>query len=177
LATIPAFCNFNSCPLIPTDSQFVSSGRSAEFIPYLVKFVWPASTASGSNPVYVAGFGIIALLLLFTGKRLVVFAEHFFASLLAFSPIVHAWYFSWLIPFSTVSHNLGTRLASISIFVYFVLPHRESFDGTAGWVMYDAERFWMWTPFVLGYGWTLWRQATTGLPPKEEQQEQIRETA
>ena len=165
LVTVPAFCNLNSCPLIPTDSQFVSYGRSAELIPHLLGLVWPASKASGSNLIYVGGFGVIALLLIFTSKRLASFAEHFFASLLAFSPIIHAWYFSWLIPFSAASHNLGTRLASISVFVYFVLPHRESME-ISGWWMHDSERFWMWAPFVVGYAWTLWRQFTSGLPPK-----------
>lgn len=174
LVTTPAFCSFSSCPLIPTDSDFVSQGRSAEFIPYLLEIVWPASTEPGFNWIYVGGFGAIALLLLFFSKRLVAFSEHFFAGLLVFSPIIHAWYFSWLVPFSTVSHNLGTRLVSISAFAYFVLPHREALD-IQGWDLSDPERFWLWAPFVVGYGWTLWRQwMGTGTSRKERS---IREAA
>ncbi len=156
LVTVPVFCRWNACPLIPTESDFVSKGRSAELVPYLVSQIWPVTAEAGWNWLFVGSFGAVALVLLLASKRLVAFAEHFFASLLVFSPIVHAWYFSWLVPFSAASGNLGTRLGSISIFVYFVLPHRETLE--QGWFLSEPLRGLLWLPFVAGYLWFLWRQ-------------------
>ena len=70
-------------------------------------------------------------------------------TLLAISPIIHAWYFTWLIPFAVTTRHLGIRLVSISAFVYFVLPYRQGL-GHLNWNLTDTERVLLWLPFIIG---------------------------
>jgi len=80
----------------------------------------------------------------------------FFVSLLIISPIIHAWYFTWMIPFAIGTKNWGVRLVSISAFVYFALPYRQAL-GDRNWNLTDTETWLLWLPFILGCGWSLWR--------------------
>ncbi|MCU0571337.1 MAG: hypothetical protein MUF49_32830 [Oculatellaceae cyanobacterium Prado106] len=64
------------------------------------------------------------------------------------SPIVHFWYFTWLVPFAVPHQRWGVRLISLSAFVYFVLPSR-----IPDWRLTDTERLFLWLPFVLGWFW------------------------
>jgi glycosyltransferase involved in cell wall biosynthesis len=150
LATALWFCHDSTCSLIPTTSTFVSHGRSAEFIPYLVSLVWYRSTQS--NWIYAIPLGLIAIALLWRCHSFVNFAEWYFFALLALSPIVHAWYFTWSIPWAVATRNLGVRWVSLSAFVYFILKHRQSL-GNFDWRLIPLERYWLWLPFVLGFLW------------------------
>ncbi|NEO27696.1 MAG: hypothetical protein F6K03_12595 [Kamptonema sp. SIO4C4] len=149
LSAIP-FCAGGSCPLIPTQSTFVTHGRSAEFVPYFLGKIWPYSQTV--NWIYGLPLGVVLLVLLWTVRQFWRFSELYFFALLVLSPIVHAWYFTWLVPFAVVSRNLGTRFISLSAFVYFTLQYRKSL-GDYSWVLTDVERWWLWTP--LGVGWFL----------------------
>ncbi|MDY6940752.1 MAG: hypothetical protein SWY16_24225 [Cyanobacteriota bacterium] len=159
IASIP-FCNLQECPLIPTSSTFVSHGRSAEFFPYLVSQIWPPSMAPGFNKVYLIPLGLVGLLLLWKSRQFFTFAEGYFFALLVLSPIVHAWYFTWIIPFAVASRNLGTRLVSISAFAYFMLPYYKALG--EGWYLQPPERYFLWLPFVLGCFWTAIRWGDRG---------------
>jgi hypothetical protein len=83
-------------------------------------------------------------------------SEFYLISLLIFSPIIHAWYFTWLVPFAVFSRNLGTRLVSISAFVYFILQHRKAL-GDLSWYLTLNERLFMWLPFVFGCLWMVFK--------------------
>ncbi|MBE9170551.1 glycosyltransferase [Pleurocapsales cyanobacterium LEGE 06147] len=144
------FCHDRECSLIPTSSTFVSHGRSAEFIPYLVSLVWYPSTQQ--NWIYGIPLGLVAIALLWRCRSFVNFVEWYFFALLALSPIVHAWYFTWSIPWAVATRNLGVRWVSLSAFVYFILKHRQSL-GNFDWRLTSLERYWLWLPFVLGFLW------------------------
>jgi hypothetical protein len=146
------FCHDGSCPLIPTGSTFVTRGRSAELIPYLVAQVWPVSTQF--NWIYGIPLALAVLGLLWRCRRFVQFAEGYWFALLTLSPIIHAWYFIWCLPFAVCTRNLGVRLVSISSFIYFVLKHRQAL-GNPDWLLTPSERLWLWLPFVVGYLWTI----------------------
>lgn len=150
LATAFWFCHDSNCSLIPTTSTFVSHGRSAEFIPYLVSLVWYPSTQS--NWIYAIPLALIAIALLWHCRSLVNFVEWYFFALLALSPIVHAWYFTWSIPWAVATRNLGVRWVSLSAFVYFILKHQQSL-GNFDWRLTPLERYWLWLPFILGFLW------------------------
>ena len=154
LSVLP-FCQVNACPLIPTDSVFVSYGRSAEFVPHILGLLWQPSKQV--NWIYAVPLGLSTLWLLWRSQRFVHFAEGYLVTLLILSPIIHAWYFTWIIPFATVTNNLGIRFVSVSAFVYFVLPHRLSL-GNSDWFLSSSERLILWLPFLLGWLWSVLQQ-------------------
>ena len=156
--TVLSFCNLDSCSLIPTSSTFVSHGRSAEFLPHILAKVWYPSTKT--NSIFALPLALGTLFLLWKARNWQHFAVGFFASLLTISPIIHAWYFTWIIPFAVGTKNWGVRLVSLSAFVYFVLPYRQAL-GDRNWNLTDTETWLLWLPFVLGMGCSWWRDRTS----------------
>jgi hypothetical protein len=154
LLTAIAFCQPGSCTLIPTSSVFVSHGRSAELIPYWIGLIWEPSR--WENWLFAIPLGLVLIWLLWRTNRFLVFAESYFFMLLILSPIIHAWYFTWLTPFAVASRNWGIRLVSLSAFIYFVLPYRQGL-GNQDWLLTPLERGLLWTPLLLGWlGTVVW---------------------
>lgn len=147
LSAIP-FCHSGECPLIPTGSDFVSFGRSAELLPYLIGLIWARSREA--NWIYLLPLAIAGIVLLWKAKTFQSFASGYFFALLVISPIVHAWYFTWLVPFAIPRQNLGVRLVSLSVFVYFILQYRKAL-GNYDWLLSDLERTLLWLPFLVGF--------------------------
>ena len=143
------FCSLTSCPLIPTSSSFVTKGRSAEFLPIGTLL----SAPEWHNAILLIPLAIALLFFLWRSTRVGDYTESYLGTLLLLSPVVHGWYFTWLVPFAVASGNWGTRLVSLSAFVYFALPHREAL-GADTWLLTSSERLWLWAPFVLGWLWT-----------------------
>jgi len=160
LGALP-YCDSVACPLVPVSSGFVSSDRSAELVPYLLAQVAPQLAAH--NLVYALLLGSVLLGLMARAKTFVGYAESYFFALLVLSPVIHIWYFTWLIPFAVATQNLGTRLVSFSAFVYLALLYRQSL-GDFGWVLTPLERSLLWLPLVLGWGWTHLRSVTASKP-------------
>lgn len=148
LTTTLYFCSPGECSIIPTTSNFVSWGRSAEFIPYIVSLF--GHPATQQNWIYGIPLGLVAFALLWYCRSFVVFINWYFFVLLILSPIVHAWYFTWTIPFAVPTRNLHIKLVSLSAFIYFVLKHRQSL-GNFDWQLTPLERYGLWLPFVLGF--------------------------
>ena len=153
LSALP-FCTGGECPLVPTDSVFVSHGRSAELIPYVASVVW--EPLRWHNWPFLFPLGLVTAGLIVRAQTFAKFAEGYFIALLLLSPIVHIWYFTWLVPFAVVSRNWGTRWVSVSAFVYFALLYRKGL-GDFSWHLTVGERMILWLPFLLGWVWT-WRQ-------------------
>ena len=145
-----AFCSANSCHLIPTSSTFVSHGRSAELIPYFLAKIWQYSRES--NAIFAIPLTIGTLFLLWKKQTYQQFTQGYFFLLFLISPIIHSWYFTWIIPFGIVTQNLGIRLLSVSSLVYFRLFYRQSLNDYS-WQLTTIETLCMWLPFVLGYFW------------------------
>lgn len=155
IAALP-FCTDGTCPLVPTRSTFVSHGRSAELIPYLLENI---DVLRWNNWTFLIPLGGGGLWLLLKSGTFGQFTESFLALLLVLSPIIHAWYFTWLVPFAVMSRNWGTRLVSLSGFIYFVMPFRLiTFNGS--WFLSNRERAALWLPFMVGWLWTLKQPAT-----------------
>ena len=146
VATLP-FCTWAGCPVVPLSSPFVTYGRSAALIPQLVGEVWPSSIRA--NWIYV--LPLVALLLGGGVRSLPVgkFTERYFVALMLLSPVIHAWYFTWLAPFAVASRSWGAKLVSLSAFVYFALPHGLA-TGSQSWMLSGVQRCGLWGPFVLG---------------------------
>jgi hypothetical protein len=137
------FCRGPACPLLPTGSTFMRHGRSAEWMPHWIGQLWPWTQQI--NAVHGLLLLVALAVLLGTTARLGVFAWRYLLALLLLSPVVHAWYFIWLMPFAVPSQNWGARLVSLSAFVYFVLPSR-----LPNWQLSTAERLLLWLPLLVG---------------------------
>ncbi len=154
-----AYCDAVSCSLIPTSSTFVSHGRSAEFLPFIAKYVWASSLES--NRWFAPPLALVTLVLLLRCQSLGRFILNYLIALMMLSPIVHAWYFTWMIPFVVGSvegesdrpRNWGPIWGSLSVFVYFALLERQAI-GVDTWFLEPAERSLLWLPFVAGCLWT-----------------------
>lgn len=151
LAALP-FCQSSACPLIPTSSVFVSYGRSAEFIPHFVANVWQPSLQT--NSIYLFPLALFVLWLMLRARHFQQFAEWYWFGLLTITPIIHFWYFTWIVPFTVPSQNWGGRLVSLSAFIYFVLPSR-----VPEWRLTEPERLLLWLPFILGWLWSVWQDS------------------
>jgi hypothetical protein len=160
LAALP-FCRTGTCPLIPTSSVFVSHGRSAEFLPYFIAKVWESSLQT--NSIYLFPLALFILWITLQTTRFQQFAEWYWFGLLLLTPIVHFWYFTWIIPFAVPSQNWGVRFVSLSAFVYFVLRSR-----LPDWRLMESERLFLWLPFVLGWLWTMWYTSRQSIDYSEE---------
>ena len=148
IITALPFCNLDSCHLIPTSSHFVSQGRSAEFLPHILSKVWQKSLES--NNYFAIFLGFISLLLIFKSYNLQQFSLVFFFILLILSPIIHGWYFTWIIPFAVPKQNLSIKLLTLSSLVYFVLLYRQAL-GYRNWDLIELETMILWLPFIFGY--------------------------
>jgi hypothetical protein len=183
LAMLP-FCQARSCgALTPLGSEFVTEGRSAALIGPLTESGWLSRLLPEwlhNNWLYALPLGAILLWNIarleshrsenVSSERSYLerseeiragmgqFTERYFVTLMLLSPIVHAWYFTWLVPFSVASRNWGTRLVSLSAFVYFALPHQLAM-GLSDWTLSSAQRFCLWGPFVVGLAISAGRQA------------------
>lgn len=167
LFTAIPFCSAESCPLIPTRSNFVLFARSASFSPHLLREIFNISLAR--NTLYFTPILVVFIVLLWQdyknkninffsslsqqSQRLLFLSESYLMGLLILSPIIHAWYFTWLIPFAVATRNLGTRLVSLSAFIYFILHYKVAL-GDFSWNFSLSERLFLWLPFIGGMLWT-----------------------
>ena len=141
-----------SCPVIPISSPFVSYGRSAALLPSLLDSLlnlasWPK--VFQTNAVYAFPLAIWILWNLARTRSFEQFSERYLIALMLLSPIIHAWYFTWLVPFAVASRNWGTQLVSLSAFIYFALPYGIA-TGSNQWMLSELQRWLLWTPFILG---------------------------
>ena len=143
-----AFCATSSCQLIPTSSSFVIYGRYTEFIPFFLAKAWAFSQTT--NFIFAIPLGLGTIWLILTKRSYYSFAQAYFVLLLIISPIVHFWYFSWIVPFGVVRQNWGIRFLSISSLCYFILPlHQASRAGI--YQLTTTETLTLWLPFIFGY--------------------------
>lgn len=152
LLSAAPFCNLNACPLVPINSGFVANGRSAELIPYILGLLWPASQRA--NWPYVLAFGVVALGFILRAKpseaKFGAIAQSYFLALLCLSPIIHLWYFTWLVPWAIASSHLGIRWVSLSAFAYLILPYQQAILPNTTWAMPLPARLILWLPLLVG---------------------------
>lgn len=155
IATLP-FCRSLeaglSCPVIPLSSPFVSYGRSAALTPPFLDNLLESASWHGllqTNAIYALPLAIWTIWSLWRSRSAGQFSERYLIVLMLLSPIIHAWYFTWLVPFAVASRNWGIRLVSLSAFIYFALPYGLA-TGSQSWMLDSFQRWILWGPFILG---------------------------
>jgi hypothetical protein len=132
-------------------AKFVEYARSAELIPRLLD--WAGGDDFYQNHWFAPSLAMAWGFVIFRAKKFVTAAEWFMFLAMVLSPLVHAWYFTWLIPFAVVTRNSGTILLSASAFVYFTVYTNTD----RSWAYQPWEIALLWTPFVIGFlGFAFW---------------------
>jgi hypothetical protein len=133
--------------LYPAD--FAQYARSAELVPGIVGWLWEGGRYQNAWLLAPVAVGWIVVIL--KTQSFASAAEWSLFVALIFSPLVHAWYFTWLMPFAVASRNIGSLLLTGSGFVYFLVYHRLNAEPDLGWMFTPAEIALLWTPFVFGF--------------------------
>jgi len=134
--------------------EMVAFARSAEFLPRIVEWLAPATAQM--NTIYLVPFAVFVVVLIPRRKNFARFGEDVYLGLFAISPAVHAWYFTWAIPFSAATGNLAFRVAGITVGIYFILEHRQAL-GPSLWRLSGVEWGVMWFPILVAFAYSRWR--------------------
>jgi alpha-1,6-mannosyltransferase len=141
-----------AAPLWP--KEFVLYARSFELVPAFFSWLWPHLYAQ--NTVWLFLLGIAGLFLL-CSSSIRLFSERWLLALLVFSPMVHAWYFTWLIPFAVATRNAGSIGVSISAFAYFgIFPLPGG--PRDGWPLLLLQDGIIWLPLICGFACSEYRR-------------------
>ncbi len=136
----------------PLFSQYA---RSAEFIPAVVGCLWEKSKYA--NQLFVLPLAIAWAAVILRARSIEAAAQWIFFLALIFTPMLHAWYFTWIIPFAVKTRNLGALLLTASGFTYFLLYHHVESPGGM-WRLSPLETALLWLPFASGFLWSEWRR-------------------
>lgn len=135
-----------SLQLLPP--RFSQYARSAELIPGIVGWFWEESRYH--NHWFLLPLGAGWLWVILRGKDFARSAEWLLFLALVLTPMLHAWYFTWMMPLAVETRNRGALAVTASSFVYFMLYHH--FESPGGkWELYAWECALLWIPFVAGF--------------------------
>lgn len=142
-----------SCSVFPRD--FVKVARSAEALPAVAAWILSPEHSFNRNDFYLGIFLLVSVFLLSRQQTVRGASQAVLAAALLITPMFHAWYATWLVPFAVVDRNRGAITLSISSFVYFWLHHAVGQPGGI-WKQSVAEKLLLWGPFVIGLAWQKW---------------------
>lgn len=131
--------------------SFVRYARSAECIPALVAAVIPATQYL--NELYILPIVLAWCVAIHRCSSFESAAEWMFFSVFLLSPMLHAWYFAWLVPFAVLTRNRGAVVLSVSGIAYFWVYFRFLSPGGI-WTYSGIERVVLWLPFIAGFCWS-----------------------
>ncbi len=135
--------------------KFSQHARSADLIPALAGLIW--EEAQYQNQWFLIPLAAGWAVVIFSAKRMEVAALWVFVVMFVLTPMVHAWYFTWMIPFVVNCRNAGVLAVSASGFVYFMLYHHVEAPG-GDWLLSPWELALLWAPLVMGFVYSeLWR--------------------
>ncbi|GAB4173381.1 MAG: DUF2029 domain-containing protein [Terrimicrobiaceae bacterium] len=135
-------------------AKFSQYARSAEFLPAFVGWLWEQSKYHNHWFLIPLALGWAAVIL--RSCEFARSAEWLFFLSFILTPMLHAWYFTWIIPFAVLTRNRGTLAVTASGFLYFLLYHHVEIPG-GRWVLSPLETVALWLPFAAGFLWSALR--------------------
>lgn len=129
--------------------EFARHARSAEFLPALLDAIPGIELV---NDVFVPPLLLAWAVAIFRCRRFAHAAEWMLFSAFVVSPMLHAWYFTWLLPFAVLTRNRGAIALNVTGTLYFIMCHRISMGEV--WTLCWWERALIWLPFVAGFLWS-----------------------
>ncbi|MDP3849641.1 MAG: hypothetical protein Q8Q59_03995 [Luteolibacter sp.] len=167
LVALPAFITWTALSLwtgewtlqlMPPD--FSRAARSAEFIPAITDVMFQNGRIA--NHWFMLAMLISWLWVGLKSRTLLEAAQWGFLATYLLSPMLHAWYFVWALPFAVKSRNAGFIALAASGIAYFLVHYTLEQPGGA-WTFAWWERAVIWLPFLIGF-LTSWRQRQAALP-------------
>ncbi len=147
-------------PLLP--KEFVLYARSCELMPAIVS--WVLQSTYVQNAVYLLPLAAVTLILL-RSRSITLFCERWLLALLVLSPMVHAWYFTWLIPFAVATRNAGPIAVSLSAFAYFGISDLPGAPQN-GWGLLFLQDGMIWLPLICGFAWSEYQRLRESVRPR-----------
>lgn len=127
---------------------FSRAARSAELIPAITDFVGGSGVIDNRwfFGALLIAWGLVAV----RSRDLLAATEWSFFATYLLSPMLHAWYFVWLLPFAAKSRNPGSIALAASGIAYF-LVHITMAQPGGQWTFSAWERTLIWAPFTIGF--------------------------
>ena len=129
--------------------EFARHARSADFLPAVLDAIPGVELI---NDIFVLPLLAAWAIAIVRCRRFADAAEWCLFSAYVLSPMLHAWYFAWLLPFAVLTRNRGAIALNITGALYFIMCHRIAMGEV--WTLCWWERALIWLPFVAGFLWS-----------------------
>jgi hypothetical protein len=127
---------------------FSRAARSAELIPAIADFVFQNGQLHNRWFMFAM---VIAWICVGMKSRSFLEAAHWgFPATYILSPMLHAWYFVWALPFAVKSRNAGFIALAASGILYYLVHYTLEQPG-GKWTFTWWERAGIWLPFIIGF--------------------------
>ena len=127
---------------------FSRVARSAEFVPAITDFIFQSGQID--NRWFMLAMLISWLWISLKCRTLLDAAQWGFLATLILSPMLHAWYFVWALPFAVKSKNYGYIALAASGILYYLVHYTLEQPG-GKWAFTWWERAAIWLPFIIGF--------------------------
>lgn len=127
---------------------FSRTARSMEFLPVIIDYL--AGAGQLDNRVFFALLLAVWIMVAVRSRSFLVAAEWSFFATYLLSPMLHAWYLVWMLPFAVQSRNPGSIALAASGIVYFIVHYNMNQPGGA-WSYTGWQRGVIWLPFIVGF--------------------------
>lgn len=132
---------------------FSRAARSAEFIPAIADFMFQSGRID--NRWFMLAMLVSWIWVGLKSRTLLAAAQWGFLATYLPSPMLHAWYFVWALPFAVKTKDAGFIALATSGILYFIVHHTlEQPGGT--WTFTWWERAAIWLPFLIGFAFSQW---------------------
>lgn len=127
---------------------FSRTARSMEFLPVIIDYC--GRIGHLDNRIYLVLLIAVWIIVAARARSFLDAAEWSFFATYLLSPMLHAWYLIWALPFALKSKNPGIiALAATGIF-YFIVHYNMDHLGL-GWTYTWWQRAIIWLPFLIGF--------------------------
>jgi hypothetical protein len=127
---------------------FSRTARSMEFLPVIFDYI--GRVGHLDNRVYLVMLLVAWAIIACRARTFLEGTEWSFFATYLLSPMLHAWYLVWMLPFAAKSRNPGTIVLATTGIFYFIVHYNMDHLGL-GWTYSWWQRAIIWVPFVVGF--------------------------
>ncbi len=128
-------------------AEFSEIARSTSLLPWLAEHYLNDTDIPIENQEFLPLLCLLLVPITLCTRDLSAFLYRSLLVLLICSPMVHAWYLAWLIPFALRMHRASSSAFALTGFLYFLLP--AGLAAGDGWTLTTPQRLLFWSPLLL----------------------------